>query len=44
MRFEIISTKEVMLKNHYVVTILNENGDHWAGSEYYKQAPAGQIS
>ena len=36
MRFEIISTKETKLKNHYVITILNEKGDHWAEfSEYY---------
>ena len=36
MRFEINSTKEAVLKNHYVITILNENGDHWAEfSEYY---------
>jgi len=38
MRFEIISTKEVVLKNHYVVTILNENGDDWAEVvEYYNK-------
>jgi hypothetical protein len=36
MRFEINSTKEVVLKNHYVITILNENGDDWAELvEYY---------
>ncbi len=36
LRFEIISTKETRLKNHYVITILNEKGDHWAEfSEYY---------
>ena len=36
MRFEIVSTKETKLKNHYVITILNEKGDHWAEfSEYY---------
>ena len=36
MRFEIISTKQTVLKNHYVITILNENGDDWAEfSEYY---------
>jgi len=36
MRFEINSTKAVVLKNHYVITILNENGDHWAEfAEYY---------
>ena len=34
--FEVISTKEAVEKNHYVVTILNENGDDWAEfSEYY---------
>lgn len=35
-RFEIISTKQTVLINHYVITILNENGDDWAEfSEYY---------
>src|SRR5436190_15227084 len=35
-RFEINSTKDAVLKNHYVITILNENGDDWAEfSEYY---------
>ena len=35
MRFQIFSTKETTLKNHYVITILNEKGDHWAEfSEY----------
>jgi len=29
-RFEIVSTKHTVLKNHYVITILNENGDDWA--------------
>lgn len=34
--FEIKSTKETIETNHYVITILNENGDQWAGfSEYY---------
>ena len=36
LRFEVISTKETRFKNHYVITILNEKGDHWAEfSEYY---------
>ena len=36
MRFEINSTKETILKNHYVITILNEKGDNWAEfSDYY---------
>lgn len=36
MRFEILSTKHTRLRNHYVITILNEKGDHWADmSEYY---------
>lgn len=36
MRFEIVSTKQTVLKNHYVITVLNENGDDWAEfSEYY---------
>ncbi len=36
MRFEISGTRETTLKNHYVITILNEKGDHWAEfSEYY---------
>ncbi len=30
LRFEIKNTKETVLKNHYVITILNENGDRWA--------------
>ena len=35
-RFEINSTKEAILRNHYVITILNENGDEWADMvEYY---------
>jgi len=35
-RFEIVSTKEAIEKQHYVITILNENGDSWAVfSEYY---------
>src|SRR5215469_18604267 len=35
-KFEIISTKEAVETNHYVITILNENGDNWAEfSEYY---------
>ncbi|MGZ8539691.1 MAG: DUF3857 domain-containing protein [Chitinophagaceae bacterium] len=38
MRFEIISTKETKLIHHYVITILNEKGDHWAEfSEYYNK-------
>ena len=28
--FEIKSTKEAVERNHYVITIMNENGDHWA--------------
>ena len=35
-KFEINSTKDAVEKNHYVITILNENGDKWADfSEYY---------
>ena len=35
-RFEINSTKEAILINHYVITILNENGDDLANLiEYY---------
>jgi len=35
-KFEILSTKESIETNHYVITILNENGDDWADfSEYY---------
>jgi hypothetical protein len=30
MTFEIKSTKETIERNHYVVTVLNENGDKWA--------------
>lgn len=36
LRFEIISTKEAVHNYHYVITVLNENGDKWAEfSEYY---------
>ena len=36
LRFEINSTQETILKNHYVLTIMNEKGDEFAGfSEYY---------
>lgn len=36
MRFEVSGTRETSLRNHYVITILNEKGDHWAEfSEYY---------
>lgn len=36
LRFEINSIKEAVERNHYVITILNENGDKWADfSEYY---------
>jgi hypothetical protein len=35
-KFEIRSTKEAVETNHYVITILNENGDNWAEfAEYY---------
>ena len=35
-KFEVLSTKEAVETNHYVITILNENGDDWAQfSEYY---------
>ncbi|MGZ8556875.1 MAG: DUF3857 domain-containing protein [Chitinophagaceae bacterium] len=34
-RFEIKSTSEAVFINHYVITILNENGDHWAAFEEY---------
>ena len=35
-RFEIKSTREAVLRNHYVITILNESGDDWADMvEYY---------
>lgn len=34
--FEIQSVKEAVETNHYVITVLNENGDKWAElSEYY---------
>jgi hypothetical protein len=36
LRLEIINTGKAVFKNHYVITILDENGDHWADfSEYY---------
>ena len=35
-KFEIHSAKEAIETNHYVITILNENGDKWAEfAEYY---------
>ena len=35
-RFEIKGMKETVLSSHYVITVLNENGDRWAAfSEYY---------
>ncbi|HRO70089.1 MAG TPA: hypothetical protein PK951_06905, partial [Chitinophagaceae bacterium] len=35
-RFEIRGTKEARFTNHYVITILNEKGDRWAGFvDYY---------
>ncbi|HEV8284219.1 MAG TPA: DUF3857 domain-containing protein [Chitinophagaceae bacterium] len=35
-KFEILSTKDAIETNHYVITILNENADDWAEcSEYY---------
>src|SRR6266480_3842961 len=37
-KFEILSTKEAVETNHYVITILNENADDWAEvEEYYDQ-------
>ena len=36
LRFEIINSGKAVFKNHYVITVLNENGDYWAEfSEYY---------
>jgi len=35
-KFEVHSTKEAIETNHYVITILNENGERWAQfAEYY---------
>src|SRR5215510_12944431 len=34
-KFEMVSTKEAIETNHYVITILNENGDNWAEFEEY---------
>lgn len=34
-RFEIKSTKSALYTNHYVITILNENGDRWTELEEY---------
>ncbi len=35
-RFEINNLKQTVLRNHYVITILNENGERWAEfGEYY---------
>jgi hypothetical protein len=37
-KFEILSTKEAVETNHYVITILNENADDWTEfEEYYDQ-------
>lgn len=33
--FEVVSTKEAIETRHYVITILNENGDDWAEFEDY---------
>jgi hypothetical protein len=34
--FEVISTRQAIEKNHFVITILNENGDKWSEfAEYY---------
>jgi len=36
--FEVISLKEAVQRHHYVITVLNENGDQWARFlEYYDQ-------
>src|SRR5690349_6972207 len=36
MRFEIVQLREAIQTYRYVITILNENADHWAAfSEYY---------
>lgn len=34
LNFEIINSGKAVFKNHYVITILNENGDDWA--EFYE--------
>ena len=35
-RFEVVSTRETIETNHYVITILNDKADHWAQfSNYY---------
>jgi len=35
-RFEVINTREAVERNHYVITIMNENGDDWAEfTDYY---------
>lgn len=35
-RFEVVSTNEAIETNHYVITILNENGDDWSRfGDYY---------
>ncbi|HEV7779980.1 MAG TPA: DUF3857 domain-containing protein [Chitinophagaceae bacterium] len=36
LRLDIINSGKAVYRNHYVITILNENGDYWADfSEYY---------
>src|SRR5689334_4909180 len=38
LRLEIINRGKAIFRNHYVITILNENGDNWADfSEYYNK-------
>lgn len=38
LQFEIVNPKETIETNHYVITVLNENGDDWADfSEYYNK-------
>src|SRR5262249_38855289 len=34
-KFEVVSTKEAIESRHYVITVLNENGDDWAEFEDY---------
>src|SRR5689334_16705002 len=36
LRFEVVSLKEAVEHYHYVITILNDNGDKWADfTDYY---------
>jgi len=38
LHFEMVNTHHTIFRNHYVITVLDESGDHWAKfSEYYNK-------